>query len=718
MKPALGPSSRSSPADQAVPRVFALAWLVFALGVPAPDAPAAAARADFVEGEALVIFKPGITVPNATLVIARHQLKTVRKFTSISRDRHREYCHVRSNTESAAKLIAGLRLDPEVEFAEPNCLRYLTSLEVPNDPDFSYLWALRNTGQSVNGVAGTAGADIGFLDAWSLAKPNPGEVVVAVIDSGMDLTHPDLLANLWTNPGEIAGDGLDNDGNGFVDDCHGYDFAGDDMDATDSGFHGTHVSGIIAAVANNNLGVTGTAFQARLMPLKVSADGSSIDLASVIAALDYVVMMKQRGVNIVAINASYVGSISSSMESEAIQAAGDAGVVFCAAAGNDGADNTTYPAYPANYRLSNMIVVAASDANDQLAWFSDYGSQVDLAAPGTNICSTTPTWQGAITSTLTDTATSYAAEPLIHSGLTQGITGTLCDCSQGVDGEFPAEVGGNIALIQRGTLSFAAQVTNAMMAGARAVVIYNNTSAPISGTLETGIPTATAGNWIPALAISQTDGQTLQAALPTLTLTNTASPSTLYAYKNGSSVATAYVSAAVAFAAANFPAETAVQRVTRVVNHVTPLATLTGKVLSGGRLCLTRMVDTDANGLPDWWELANFGFIGTDPAADPDGDGFLNFEEFLIGINPTVANPLAIHHTEIVQNGTDQDFRFCFPTAVNVTYRVEETDSLTVGTWVQLGSDVIGTGSPATVTASAAVTSHPRRFYRVRILAP
>ena len=710
MKPALAPPFRSRPAAPASPPALALAWLFWVLGVPAPHALAASARAYFVEGEALVIFKPSTTLPNATLAIARHKLNLARQFARISHDRHREYCHVRSSTVSTAMLLAELRLDPEVELAEPNCLRHLTSLEVPNDPDFSSLWALHNTGQTVNGVAGTAGADIGFLNAWSLANPNTSEVVVAVIDSGMDLTHPDLL--------EIGGDGIDNDDNGFVDDCHGYDFASGDMDATDSGIHGTHVSGIIAAVANNHLGVAGAAFQARLMPLKVSADGSSIDLASVIAALDYVVMMKGRGVNIVVVNASYVGSISSTMESDAIQAAGDAGVVFCAAAGNDGADNTTYPAYPADYRLSNMIVVAASDANDQLAWFSDYGSQVDLAAPGTNICSTTPTWLGTVTSTLTDTVTSYAAEPLIHSGLTPGITAALCDCGVGGDGEFPPEVAGNIALIQRGALSFAAQVTHAMKAGAKAAVIYSNTSAPISGTLDTGIPTATAGNWIPALAISQADGLTLQTALPTLTLASTASPSSIYGFRSGSSMATAYVSSAVAFAAGNFPVETAVQRVARVVNHVTPLAALTGKVLSGGRLDLTRMVDTDANGLPDWWELANFGVIGIDPAADPDGDGFPNLEEFLIATNPNVANPLAIHHTEIVQHGTDQDFRFSFPTAVDVSYRVEVSDSPAAGSWVQLGNAVIGTGSPATVTDAAAVTLHPRRFYRVRIVAP
>ena len=699
-------------------RVLALCGLVVALGGSVPHAAAAVpVPAEFIEGEALVIFKAGTNEAAAATATARHPLTVVRKFAEISRQHQRVHCHLRSASQSTAELIAELQLDPDVELAEPNYLRHLSSMTVPNDANFTNLWALHNTGQTVNGGTGTAGVDIGFLDAWGMAKPSSTQIVVAVIDSGLDLTHPDLLANVWTNPGEIAGDGVDNDGNGYVDDIHGYDFVSNDMDATDSGLHGTHVSGIIAAVANNSVGVAGTAFQARLMPLKVSIDGSTIDTASTIAALDYVVMMKGRGVNIVAINASYGGGNSSTVESNAIQAAGNAGIVFCTAAGNDATDNTKIPTYPANYRLANMIVVAASDASDKLASFSDYGSKVDLAAPGTNIFSTTPTWLGTITSTLTRAATSYSAAPLTYSGFTAALGGTIYHCGLGNPGDFPAAVKGNIALIQRGTLTFAAKVTNAMRAGAKAVIVYNNASGSINGTLATGIPTATAGNWIPALAISQTDGQTLEAALPTtVTLANVASPATIYGYEDGTSMATPYVTAALAFAARNFPAETAVQRIARIVNHVTPVVALSGKVASGGRLNLTRSVDTDANGLPDWWELAYLGTIGNNPAADLDGDGFPNLEEYLIGTLPNVANPLAIYKTEIVQNGANRDFRISFPTAVRVTYRVEWNESLTAGSWVQLGSDVIGTGSPATATDAGAVTLHPKRFYRVRSL--
>ena len=681
------------------------------LAIPARAAPSA----DFVEGEALVIFKPATTGAKARKANARHQLTVARTFEALSRQRQRVHCHVRSATKSTAALVAELQADPEVELAEPNFRRRLSAMPVPNDPNFSKLWALRNTGQVVNGYAGTAGADIHFLDAWGMAKATTGEIVVAVIDSGVDLNHPDLAANLWTNPGEIAGDGLDNDGNGLADDIHGYDFANNDADPTDAGLHGTHVSGIIAAVANNNLGVTGTAFKAHIMPLKVSSDGTYTDAAAIIAALDYVVMMKGRGVNIVAINASYGGPSFSSAESDAIQSAGNVGVVFCAAAGNDGTDNTAIPTYPPNYRLPNMLVVAASDSFDQLASFSNYGSKVDLAAPGTDIYSTIPNWNATATASLTRGTTNYVANPLEYSSLTAGITGTLYHCGLGNAGEFPAAVNGNIALIQRGTLTFAAKVTNAMNAGARAAIVYNNnTSSTTTWTL------GSVGNWIPALAISQADGVALEATLPTtVTLSNIASPANIYAYEDGTSMAAPYVTAAVAFAAQNFPNETAPQRVARILNGVSPVASLAGKVLSGGRLNLVGIMDPGGNGIPDWWETDHFGGIGIDPAADPDGDGFTNLQEYLIGTDPNnSASQLAVSKIEIVQNGASKDCSLSFPTATGVTYRVERNDSLAAGTWVQLGGDVSGTGNPATATDAGAATLHPRRFYRVRIVAP
>ena len=691
-------------------RAVVLAALVL-LGMQAQATPAA----DYVEGEALVIFKPGTSEANVQKSRARHQLTTLNKFDGISRHHQRVHCHVRSNTKSTAALIAELLNNPDVEVAEPNYRMHLTSLPAPNDPNFSKLWALHNTGQAVSGITGTPGADIQFLEAWRMAKPDTSEIVVAVIDTGIDLTHPDLAANIWTNTNEISGDGIDDDYNGYVDDVHGYDFASNDADPSDSGDHGTHVSGIIAAAANNSIGVTGTAYHARIMPLKVSTDGSSVDTAATIAAINYTMMMKGRGVNIVAINASYGGGTFTTAERNAIQAAGNVGIVFCTASGNEGTDNTAIPSYPANYHLSNMIVVASSDANDQLSSFSNYGTLVDLAAPGENIYSTIPAWLATASASLTKGTSNYIATPLVYSGTTPGITGTLYYCGLGYPADFPAAVTGNIALIERGTLYFWEKITNAMNAGAKAAVVYNKDTSTLSGWTLNGT-----SNWIPALGISRADGLALKAALPaTVTLSVVLDLSSSYVYMDGTSMATPYVTAAVAFAARNYPSESATERVARILANVTPVASLTGKVVTGGRLNLARVVDPGNNGIPDWWEVENFGYVGIDPAGDPDTDGFSNLQEFLIGSQPNnQASKLLISQSEIVPNGPNKDFRLRFATATGVTYQVDYRDNLTAGSWLPLGSTINGTGDPATATDLGAVSLHPRRFYQVRISAP
>ena len=217
-------------------------------------------------------------------------------------------------------------------------------------------------------------------------------VVVAVIDTGVDYNHVDLAANIWTNPGEIAGNGIDDDGNGFVDDVHGYDFANNDGNPMDDNGHGTHVAGTIAAVGNNSLGVTGVAWSTSIMPLKfLSANGSGY-LSDAVEAINYATMMRTRyGVNVRVDNNSWGGGGFSSAMQSAIQAANDAGILFVAAAGNSGTNNDASPQYPANYDSPNVISVAATDQNGQLASFSNYGATtVDLAAPGVSIYSTTP----------------------------------------------------------------------------------------------------------------------------------------------------------------------------------------------------------------------------------------------------------------------------------------------------------------------------------------
>jgi subtilisin family serine protease len=322
----------------------------------------------------------------------------------------------------------------------------------------------------------------------------------------------------------------------------------------DSGFHGTHVAGTIAAVGNNSIGIIGVAFQAHIMLLKASSDGTTLTDSAVIEAIQYATMMKNRGVNIVAMNASFGGGGYSSAEVAALQAAGAAGIVFCAAAGNNSANNDSTPFYPASYRLPNMIVVAATDQNDALASFSDYGgTTVDIAAPGVNIFSALPVSQASTTSYVQRASTTFSASQLTYSGSTTGITAAIYYCGLGYPSNFPPSVNGNIALIQRGTLFFSDKVSNAMAAGAKAAIIYNNVAGNFSGTLQNP------GSWIPAISLSQADGQTLLASLPAAgTVVNSPDFTQIYQFLNGTSMATPHGSGAVAFAAINFTGSNAI----------------------------------------------------------------------------------------------------------------------------------------------------------------
>lgn len=257
---------------------------------------------------------------------------------------------------------------------------------LPNDPSFAQQWALHNLGQ----YGGVPGNDVRAPAAWNTATGSRS-VVVAVIDSGIDLTHPDLAANVWTNPGEIASNGVDDDHNGFVDDVHGWNFIDNNADVTDGFGHGTHVAGIIGAVGNNGVGVAGIAWQVSLMVLRVQNNLGAGSTSAVIGALNYATMMRRdHGINVVVTNNSWesYGGLSALMQ-EAIRAQGDAGITFVAAAGNHATDNDVIPRYPSNYDPPNVISVAALDPYGNLAGMSDYGATtVDLAAPGTLIQST------------------------------------------------------------------------------------------------------------------------------------------------------------------------------------------------------------------------------------------------------------------------------------------------------------------------------------------
>ena len=267
--------------------------------------------------------------------------------------------------------------DPRIVRVEPNYR--VKVLGVPNDPYFTQLWAMRNTGQT----GGTPNADIDAVSAWDITTGSQN-VVVAVIDTGIDYTNPDLAENIWTNPGEIAGNGVDDDNNGFIDDVHGYDFCKNDGDPMDENGHGTHCSGTIAARGNNGIGVTGINWRCKLMACRFLDEKGSGSVGDAIDAINYAVA---NGADI--LSNSWGGGGYSVALAAAITNAKNNGVLFVAAAGNDSADSDSSPQYPSGYNISNVIAVAATDHTDALADFSNYGrNTVHLGAPGVYILST------------------------------------------------------------------------------------------------------------------------------------------------------------------------------------------------------------------------------------------------------------------------------------------------------------------------------------------
>jgi subtilisin family serine protease len=294
---------------------------------------------------------------------------------------------------SVRQAIAALERQDDVLYAEPDVPRY--AQVTPNDSLFRAQWGLENVGQSVGGAAGTADADIDATDAWDAVTGTAG-IIVAVVDTGITAGHPDLAPNLYVNPRETAGNGIDDDRNGFTDDVSGYDFAGGDANPADTNGHGTHVAGTVAARGDDGRGVAGVAWQASLLPLRALGDDGSGSVSDAIRAYDYAARAGARIVNL-----SLGGGSFSRAERDAIAA--NPGVLFVAAAGNDGANNDLTGSYPCNHDLANVVCVAASDRSDRLASFSNFGARtVDLAAPGVAIastylatttrCSTAPRW--------------------------------------------------------------------------------------------------------------------------------------------------------------------------------------------------------------------------------------------------------------------------------------------------------------------------------------
>lgn len=301
-------------------------------------------------------------------------------------------------TQEAETLFA-LRQDPRVEFAEPNHLielggpkpqlsRKLATDATPNDLD-PELWGLRNRGQT----GGTPGADIKAVEAWEIGTGSWERApLIAVLDTGIDYSHPDLAANLWKNPGEIPGDGIDNDGNGVVDDLYGYNAFDNNGDPMDGHGHGTHCAGIIAAEGGNGRGVVGVSWRANLMPVRIFDDNGRAGADAIIRGILYAGEM---GAEITS------NSWTSLLHNRAVEEAfASYDALHVAAAGNNNYFTDRRPVYPMGFELDNVVSVGATDHNDQRAEFSNYGVRtVDVTAPGKDILSTLPGGYGWMSGT-------------------------------------------------------------------------------------------------------------------------------------------------------------------------------------------------------------------------------------------------------------------------------------------------------------------------------
>ncbi|MGD8374597.1 MAG: S8 family peptidase [Acidobacteriota bacterium] len=354
-------------------------WSLLAILFLGMTIPAAAAdeRPLFVPGEILVKFRAGVPEIDRARLLDGFGLRPVHELLGTRAQKLRLPAGIEPR-EAARRL----RERFEIEYAEPNYYRYLDFL--PNDPGFPELYALDNQGQT----GGTVDADIDAPEAWDITTGS-ADVLVGVLDSGMDLDHQDLLPNLFMNPGEIFGNGIDDDGNGFIDDVAGWDFVDDDNNANDPAAacagHGTHTAGTIGAVGNNGIGVVGVSPNVRILPVRafkpVLVILCSAEDADLIDGIGYMTMM---GVDIS--NNSWGGGPFSQAVFDAIARARH---LFVSSAGNSGVDMDTSPAYPASYDMDHIIGVGATDHNDDMPAFSNFGRHtVEIAAPGAGILST------------------------------------------------------------------------------------------------------------------------------------------------------------------------------------------------------------------------------------------------------------------------------------------------------------------------------------------
>jgi subtilisin family serine protease len=368
--------------------VAVLASACFGAG-PAGPPPASAAAAPAFRPDSVVLgFQPGVSAARQRAIEASVSGARARRLGPVVRGRRHAAAvavRVRGGRGRVLSSVRALRRRHEVRFAEPDYLMHEDG--APNDPSFGLQWGSSNTGQLVNGIRGTSGADDKALAAWGVSTGSRA-VVIGEADSGVDYRHPDLAANMWSNPGGVGGCGGG---------THGYNVLTGKCDPMDDETyyhgHGTHVAGILGAVGNNSTGVAGVNWSTTILPVKwlnSAGDGSTSQL---ISALNWLVKAKQAGVNLRVVNdsATYVGTAYSQALADEIDVLGANDILFVTAAGNtgDNNDDLSYRRYPCGYDRPTEICVTASNQSDQLPSWANYGATtVDLAAPGDNVYST------------------------------------------------------------------------------------------------------------------------------------------------------------------------------------------------------------------------------------------------------------------------------------------------------------------------------------------
>ena len=359
------PMSRTPPALPITPRMTRLALLVAALLAAALSS---AAPASASSGEIIVRFKAD-TGGSERAESRRAARVALKRSLRLSRT---QVVQVEPGQDVGAA-VAALRRDGRVAHAVPD---FRVRKSAAGDPRFADLWGLHNTGQTVDAVAGTADADIDAPEAWDLFKSAP-DTVVAVVDTGVRMDHPDLAGNLWTD----------------VDDSHGWDFVDQDDDPTDLDSHGTHVAGTIAAQGDNAIGTSGVAWDAQIMAVRVLDENGAGDGQDIVDGLAYAA---QKGARVV--NLSLGGPGDASLGALYDDLFDDfPSTLFVVAAGNDGTDNDKDLVYPCNATVVNVVCVGATDSKDALAGFSNHGdTHVDLAAPGVSILSPVPRWSDPV----------------------------------------------------------------------------------------------------------------------------------------------------------------------------------------------------------------------------------------------------------------------------------------------------------------------------------